>query len=518
MGRVPERPSLDGLEARWGARWEADGAYRFDPARPREDVYAIDFPPLTVSGSLHLGHVFSYCHTDILARFQRMRGRAVFYPVGFDDNGLPTERRVENFYGVRCDPSLPYDPGFTPPDRPGPRKQPISRPNFIELCLRLTEADERVFEALWRQLGLSVDWSLAYTTVGERARRASQRGFLHLLAKGEAYQAEAPTLWDVTYRTAVAQAEIEDREVPGVAVQVRFHPEGSGEPQGGAPVGREGSGEPQGGAPVRPLEAGERVLLQDVKGRRYLITLERGATFHTHRGRLAHDQLIGSAEGMVASTDLGQRLLVLRPTLADWVVKMPRGAQVIYPKVLALMVMAADVQPGMTVVEAGTGSGALSIALLQALAPGGRLHSFERRPDFADQARRNVERWFGKAPDGFQLHEGDVVDGIADLGPVDRVLLDLLEPWLVVGGAAAALCPGGVLVCFLATVPQVMRLVEALEGSGSFGLVETSEAIFRPWHVDGLAVRPEHRMIGHTGFLVSARRVDGPWRSPGRIP
>ncbi|HEY8556959.1 MAG TPA: class I tRNA ligase family protein, partial [Actinomycetes bacterium] len=246
MGRVPERPSLDGLEARWGARWEADGAYRFDPARPREDVYAIDFPPLTVSGSLHLGHVFSYCHTDILARFQRMRGRAVFYPVGFDDNGLPTERRVENFYGVRCDPSLPYDPGFTPPDRPGPRKQPISRPNFIELCLRLTEADERVFEALWRQLGLSVDWSLAYTTVGERARRASQRGFLHLLAKGEAYQAEAPTLWDVTYRTAVAQAEIEDREVPGVAVQVRFHPEGSGEPQGGAPVGREWSG----GAPV----------------------------------------------------------------------------------------------------------------------------------------------------------------------------------------------------------------------------------------------------------------------------
>ena len=269
---------------------------------------------------------------------------------------------------------------------------------------------------------------------------------------------------------------------------------------------------------MKPLEAGERVLLQDVKGRRYLITLEQGATFHTHKGRLPHDQLIGSAEGVVARTDLGQKLLVLRPTLADWVVKMPRGAQVIYPKVLALMVMAADVQPGLTVAEAGAGSGALSIALLQALAPGGRLHSFERRPDFADQARRNVERWFGKAPDGFQLHEGDVVDGIADLGPVDRVLLDLLEPWLVVGGAAAALCPGGVLVCFLATVPQVMRLVEALEGSGSFGLVETSEAIFRPWHVDGLAVRPEHRMIGHTGFLVSARRVDGPWPAPARVP
>ena len=225
---VPERPSLDGLEARWGARWEADGTYRFDRRRPREDVYAIDFPPLTVSGSLHVGHVFSYCHTDVLARFQRMRGRAVFYPVGWDDNGLPTERRVENHYGVRCDPSLPYDPGFSPPASPAKRKLPISRPNFVELCRRLTDADEQVFETLWRQLGLSVDWSLAYATIGERARRASQRGFLRLLAGGEAYQAEAPTLWDVTYRTAVAQAEVEDREVPGVAVRLRFGTPGPG--------------------------------------------------------------------------------------------------------------------------------------------------------------------------------------------------------------------------------------------------------------------------------------------------
>jgi tRNA (adenine57-N1/adenine58-N1)-methyltransferase catalytic subunit len=261
---------------------------------------------------------------------------------------------------------------------------------------------------------------------------------------------------------------------------------------------------------VKPLEAGERVLLQDVKGRRYLITLERGATFHTHKGRLPHDQLIGADEGVVARTDLGQKLLVLRPTLADWVLKMPRGAQVIYPRMLALMVMAADVQPGMTVAEAGAGSGALSIALLQALAPGGRLYSFERRADFAEQARRNV--------DGWQLHTGDVVDGLAGLAPLDRVLLDLLEPWLVVPGAADALRPGGVLVCFVATVPQVMRLAEALESAGRFGLVETSEAIFRPWHVDGLAVRPEHRMIGHTGFLVSARRVDGPWPAPSRLP
>jgi valyl-tRNA synthetase len=226
MARVPERPSLDGLEAKWGARWEADASYRFDPRRPREDVYAIDFPPLTVSGELHVGHVFSYCHTDILARFQRMRGRSVFYPVGWDDNGLPTERRVENFYGVRCDPSLPYDPAFTPPASPGARKLPISRPSFVELCRRLTEADEQAFEALWRRLGLSVDWSLAYTTIGERARRASQRGFLRQLAAGEAYQAEAPTLWDVTYRTAVAQAEVEDREVPGLAVRVRFGRDG----------------------------------------------------------------------------------------------------------------------------------------------------------------------------------------------------------------------------------------------------------------------------------------------------
>jgi valyl-tRNA synthetase len=225
MDQVPERPTLDGLEDRWGASWEVDGTYRFDPGRPREDVFAIDFPPLTVSGELHVGHVFSYCHADVLARFQRMRGRAVFYPVGWDDNGLPTERRVENYFGVRCDPSLPYDPDFLPPAgpvKPGQPKRPVSRPNFTELCRRLTDADEQAFEALWRRLGLSVDWTLAYTTIGERARRASQRGFLNLLAKGEAYQAEAPTLWDVTYRTAVAQAEVEDREVQGVAVQVRF--------------------------------------------------------------------------------------------------------------------------------------------------------------------------------------------------------------------------------------------------------------------------------------------------------
>jgi valyl-tRNA synthetase len=221
--RLPERPSLDGLEAAWTARWEAEGTYRFDRSRPREDVYAIDTPPPTVSGSLHLGSVFSYTHPDLLARFRRMRGRAVFYPMGWDDNGLPTERRVENHFGVRCDPSLPYDPAFQPPAAPasGP-KLPVSRPNFVELCLRLTAQDEQAFEALWRRLGLSVDWRLTYTTIGPTARRASQRAFLRLLAKGEAYQAEAPTLWDVTYRTAVAQAELEDRDLPGASHRIRF--------------------------------------------------------------------------------------------------------------------------------------------------------------------------------------------------------------------------------------------------------------------------------------------------------
>ena len=275
--------------------------------------------------------------------------------------------------------------------------------------------------------------------------------------------------------------------------------------------------DPDAAGEPRPLEPGERVLLQDGKGRRYLVTLQAGATFHTHRGRLAHDELIGRSEGEVVTTDLGQRLLVLRPTLADWVVKMPRGAQVIYPRTIALMVMAADVRPGMTVLEAGAGSGALSIALLQALVPGGRLVSFELRADFAAQARRNVEAWFGKPPERWDLREGDVVTGVGGVGPVDRVCLDLLEPWLVVPGAAGALVPGGVLVAFVATIPQVMRLVEALDASGSFGLTETNEAIVRPWHVEGLAVRPEHRMVGHTGFLVSSRRLAEPWPAPGPV-
>ncbi len=225
---LPDKPALEGLEDKWMARWEAEQVYGFDRSRPCEAVYAIDTPPPTVSGSLHVGHVFSYTHTDIIARFQRMRGKAVFYPMGWDDNGLPTERRVQNYFGVRCDPSLPYDPEFQPPDKPGKQAVPVSRPNFVELCLQLTVEDEQAFEALWRRLGLSVDWSMTYATIDKRSQRVSQAAFLHLLARGIAYQLEAPTLWDVDFRTAVAQAELEDRERPGAYHRVRFAKAGGG--------------------------------------------------------------------------------------------------------------------------------------------------------------------------------------------------------------------------------------------------------------------------------------------------
>src|ERR1700726_3383814 len=212
---VPERPTLDGLERKWSEAWERDGTYAFDRSAPRELIYSIDTPPPTVSGSLHVGHVFSYTHTDLIARFQRMRGSEVFYPMGWDDNGLPTERRVQNYFGVRCDPTIAYDPDFKPPEQPPKEPIAISRPNFVELCLLLTERDEQAFEALWRALGLSVDWSMTYTTIAKVAQRISQRSFLGLLARGVAYHLEAPTLWDIDFQTAVAQAELEDRERPG---------------------------------------------------------------------------------------------------------------------------------------------------------------------------------------------------------------------------------------------------------------------------------------------------------------
>jgi valyl-tRNA synthetase len=219
---VPDKPALEGLEGKWMQVWEDTGVYRFDRTRPRAEVYAIDTPPPTVSGSLHVGHVFSYTHTDVVARFQRMRGKAVFYPMGWDDNGLPTERRVQNYFGVRCDPSLPYDSSFEPPEKPGKQPISVSRPNFVELCTRLTVEDEKAFEALWRYLGLSVDWGMTYATIDRRAQRISQISFLRLLEKGLAYQLEAPTLWDVDFRTAVAQAELEDREQPGAYHRIEF--------------------------------------------------------------------------------------------------------------------------------------------------------------------------------------------------------------------------------------------------------------------------------------------------------
>ena len=228
--QVPDKVATEGLEAQWNQRWEDQGTYRFDRSRPRQEVYSIDTPPPTVSGSLHVGHVFSYTHTDVVARFQRMQGKSVFYPMGWDDNGLPTERRVQNYFGVRVDATLPYDPNFEPPHVGGEGKSikardqvPISRRNFVELCERLTVEDEKHFEDLWRHLGLSVDWTQNYQTIGTRARKVAQAAFLRNLERGEAYQAEAPGLWDVTFQTAVAQAELESREYPGFYHRLAFH-------------------------------------------------------------------------------------------------------------------------------------------------------------------------------------------------------------------------------------------------------------------------------------------------------
>jgi len=219
---VPDKPTLDGLEATWDARWAEQGTFAFDRTAERAQVFSIDTPPPTVSGSLHMGSVFGYAQTDSIARYRRMLGKTLFYPMGWDDNGLPTERRVQNYYGVRCDPSLPYDADYTPPDAPGKEPVSIARRNFVELCLRLTQEDEKAFEQLWRTLGLSVDWAQTYTTIGPESQRASQRAFLRNLARGEAYAQEAPTLWDVDFRTAVAQAELEDREQPGAYHRIGF--------------------------------------------------------------------------------------------------------------------------------------------------------------------------------------------------------------------------------------------------------------------------------------------------------
>ena len=225
---VPDKPALEGLEAALTQRWLAEGTYKFNPDTSREQVYSIDTPPPTASGSLHVGHMFSFTQTDVLARYQRMIGKNVFYPMGWDDNGLPTERRVQNYYGVRCDPAIPYNASYRPPAQPAKNQRDfdvVSRRNFIELCEELAVEDEKVFESLFQQLGLSVDWQLTYRTIDDSSRQVSQRAFLANLAAGDAYMAEAPTLWDVTFRTAVAQAELEDREVAGAYYRYPFFTE-----------------------------------------------------------------------------------------------------------------------------------------------------------------------------------------------------------------------------------------------------------------------------------------------------
>ncbi|HEV2426818.1 MAG TPA: class I tRNA ligase family protein, partial [Acidimicrobiales bacterium] len=208
---VPDRVGVEGLEATWVERWAAEGTYRFDPTTSRDAIYSIDTPPPTVSGSLHIGHVFSYSHTDIVARYQRMRGKNVFYPIGWDDNGLATERRVENYFGVRGDAALPYDEFFEPPQTPGKDKVHVSRRNFVELCRRLTALDEQAFKHVFTVLGASIDWTMEYTTVSLESQAISQRGFLASLARAEVYSAVAPTLWDIDFHTPVSQAELVDR-------------------------------------------------------------------------------------------------------------------------------------------------------------------------------------------------------------------------------------------------------------------------------------------------------------------
>ena len=235
---LPERPSVDGLEEKWAQVWKDRDVYRFDRdaalAADRSQIFAVDTPPPTASGSLHLGHVFGYTQADCLARYHRMTGKHVFYPIGWDDNGLPTERRVQNYYGVRGDATLPYDPGFTPPQKGGEGRstraadqQPVGRANFIELCEELTVLDEKTFEDTFRRLGLALDWNVQYRTIDDRSRAVAQQAFLRNLARGEAYQAEAPGLWDITFQTAVAQAELEARDYPGAYHRVAFHRDGA---------------------------------------------------------------------------------------------------------------------------------------------------------------------------------------------------------------------------------------------------------------------------------------------------
>ena len=258
------------------------------------------------------------------------------------------------------------------------------------------------------------------------------------------------------------------------------------------------------GIDVRVFEPGDRVQLTDSKGRKYTVVLEAGASYHTHRGALAHDALIGLPEGSVVNSANGTPYLALRPLLTDYVLSMPRGAAVIYPKDAAQIVHWGDIFPGATVLEAGAGSGALTCSLLRAVGPEGRVISYEVRQDHADHAIRNVERFFGGRPANWLLTVGDLNE---HSGQVDRIVLDMLEPWSVLETVADALVPGGVLTVYVPTTTQLSRIAEDLRGHGGFTEPAAWESLHRPWHLVGLAVRPEHRMMGHTAFLLTARRL-----------
>ncbi len=265
-----------------------------------------------------------------------------------------------------------------------------------------------------------------------------------------------------------------------------------------------------------PLASGDPVLLIDRKQRSYLVWLSSGASYDLRGGRIAHDDLIGVPEGGTIETSRGEPLLVLRPTLADYVLAMPRGAQVIYPKDLALILLLADIYPGAAVVEAGTGSGALTMVLIRAVGPQGHVYSYDVRDEFLRGAARNIGRYLGETPTlTLRLH--DIATGIPD-APADRIVLDLPEPWRVVPAARAALRPGGVLLAYLPTTVQVAQTVETLRASRAFARIETVETLQRPWHVEGQSVRPAHRMVAHTGFLVAARHVAPSDRAADAIP
>jgi tRNA (adenine57-N1/adenine58-N1)-methyltransferase catalytic subunit len=258
------------------------------------------------------------------------------------------------------------------------------------------------------------------------------------------------------------------------------------------------------------FEVGERVQLTDPKGRLHTITLEPGREFHTHRGFLRHDDLIGSHDGSVVTNTAGVEYLALRPLLSDYVMSMPRGAAVVYPKDSGQIVQMADIFPGATVVEAGVGSGALSMSLLRAIGESGRLLSFERREDFADIARGNGRAFFGGDHPAWTVTVGDLVESlptVVEPGTVDRVVLDMLAPWECLDAVSDALIPGGVLICYVATTTQLSRVAEGIRAHGGFTEPSAWESLVRGWHLEGLAVRPQHRMHGHTGFLITTRRL-----------